>query len=204
MNWKEAAGSLRRIVVIKATDTLVLEPGRGPPQYAGGQWDRAGSPWLGWMTTSPAPREEGARTLCHVFTERPIYRPAEPMLIAGMIRRYRVGALSYATGGGEVLVTGPGNQQWHIPAPLDEIGGFHVRFDAKADATGDYSIQYVPRDGTGCGAISVKREAYRLPTFEVAAAAAGADQPWTRRSRSGCWRASMPAACSTGGRSPGG
>ncbi len=167
-DWKSVPAGLRRIVVLKATDTLVLQPGRGPLQYANGQWNKATSPWLDWMTRSPAPRDQPPQTLCHLFTERPIYRPAEPVLIAGMIRRYGAGTLSYPTAAsGEVLVTGPSSQQWHIPAPLDQVGGFHVRFDAKTEATGDYTIQYVPRGAQGCGLISVKKEAYRLPTFEV-------------------------------------
>ncbi len=158
---------LRRIVVSKATDMLVLEPGRGPQQYAQGTWSQPATPWLGWMTGDAAARQERTRTLCRLFTERPIYRPEDPVLIAGSLRRYRAGALSYASGEGEVVVTGPDQQQWHLPAPLDEVGGFHVRFDAKTVATGEYGLQYVPKGGDGCGAITIRKEAYRLPTFEV-------------------------------------
>ena len=158
---------LRRIVVTKATDTLVLEPTRGPQQYAASGWSRPDAAWLGWTASDVDDRREVARTLCHVFTERPIYRPEEKVLIAGMIRRGKSGALAYATGPGEVVVTGPDQQEWRLPAALDEVGGFHVTFDAKTEATGDYAIQYVPKDAPGCGAITVKKEAYRLPTFEV-------------------------------------
>ena len=47
---------IRRIVVVKATDTLVLEPRRGPQQYSAEAWTKAEEPWLGWTTerTSPA------------------------------------------------------------------------------------------------------------------------------------------------------
>ena len=162
---------LRRIVVTKADDTLVLEPGRGPQQYAGGSWSKAASAWLSWTVSPVAPRQPKPQILCHVFTERPIYRPEEPVLIAGMIRRYQAGALSFASGTGQVLVTGPGEQEWRLPVTLDELGGFHVRFDAKTEATGDYAIQYVPGGGAdkgeSCGGITVKKEAYRLPTFEA-------------------------------------
>ncbi len=158
---------IRRIVVTKATDTLVIEPGRGPQIYAAGNWSKPDSPWLGWTTADLADRRPKPQTLCHVFTERPIYRPEEPILIAGMIRRYDHGSLDYASGDGQVLVTGPGDQQWHLPAILDELGGFHLKFDQKTDATGDYSIQYQPKNGEPCGAVTVKKEAYRLPTFEV-------------------------------------
>ena len=159
---------IRRIVVVKATDTLVVEPGRGPQVYADGRWSKPDTPWLDWTTGDLADRRPKPQTLCHVFTERPIYRPEEPVLIAGMIRRYERGTLAYASGAGDVVVTGPGDQEWRIPAPLDDIGGFHVRFDQKTDATGDYSIQYQPKDGEPCGGVTVKKEAYRLPTFEVA------------------------------------
>ncbi len=159
--------TIRRITVTKATDTLVIEPGRGPQVYADGRWSKPETPWLDWTTSDVSDRRPAPQTLCYVFTERPIYRPEEPMLIAGMIRRYDHGALSYASGAGEVIVTAPGDQAWHLPVTLDEIGGFHTKFDAKTDATGDYSIQYQPKDGKPCGALTVKKEAYRLPTFEV-------------------------------------
>ncbi len=162
-----AAAQPRRIVVVKATDTLVLEPGRGPPVYAGERFQTASTPWLGWTAQDVKDRQEQARLQCHVFTERPIYRPEEPILVAGMIRRYRAGALSFATGTGEVVITAPNDQEWRLPVTLDEVGGFHVRFGDKTEPTGDYAIAYQPKDGEACGGITVKKEAYRLPTFEV-------------------------------------
>lgn len=158
---------IRRIVVVKATDTLVLEPGRGPQQYANENWTKPDSAWLGWTTGDLKDRQEKPQTLCHVFTERPIYRPEEPILIAGMIRRYAQGGLSYAAGSGQVIITAPGDQEWRLPVTLDEIGGFHVRFDQKTEATGDYTIAYQPANADACGSFTVKKEAYRLPTFEV-------------------------------------
>ena len=153
--------------MIKATDTLILEPGRGPQIYANENWSKPEAAWLGWTTGDLKDRQEKAQTLCHVFTERPIYRPEEPILIAGMIRRYQGGGLSYAAGNGQVIITAPGDQEWRLPVTLDEIGGFHVKFDQKTEATGDYSIAYQPTNGDICGSFTVKKEAYRLPTFEV-------------------------------------
>jgi uncharacterized protein YfaS (alpha-2-macroglobulin family) len=158
---------IQRIVAIKATDTLVLEPLRGPQQYANGNWTRPSAPWLDWTARDLASRQEKARTPCHVFTERPIYRPEEPVRIAGMIRRGFQGGLAYAAGTGEVLVKAPGDQEWRLPVTLDDIGGFHVTFAERTEATGDYVIQYQPKDGEPCGAVTVKKEAYRLPTFEA-------------------------------------
>ena len=162
-----AAAQPRRFVVTKATDTLVLEPGRGPQVYAGERWQTASAPWLGWTAQDTKDRQESARLQCHVFTERPIYRPEEPILVAGMIRRYRAGTLDYATGAGEVVITAPDDQEWRLPVTLDDVGGFHVRFGDKTEPTGDYAIKYQSKDGEACGPITVKKEAYRLPTFEV-------------------------------------
>ena len=163
------AARVSRIVVSKGADTLVLDPRHGPPQYTQGGWGRGGGDWLGWAAAGAIRgRGEPAKLLCHVFTERPIYRPEEHVLIAGMIRDWHAGALSYAAGAGRVIVTGPDNQTWKLPATLDDVGGFHVTFDAKTDATGDYSVAYEPgADRAQCGEMTFKKEAYRLPTFEV-------------------------------------
>ena len=161
---------LRRVVVTKGADVLVLEPGRNaPPRYADGTWTaRPRGDWLNWAASGAiADRREQPKLLCHVFTERPIYRPEEPVLIAGMARRYLRGGLSYASGNGTVLITGPDNQEFRIPVALDDVGGFHVRFDQKTQATGDYALKFEPENGDACGPTSFKKEAYRLPTFEV-------------------------------------
>ena len=57
--------------------------------------------------------------------------------------------------------------EWRLPVTLDAIGGFYQRWDQKTEATGDYSLRFEPKDGDSCGAISFKKEAYKLPTFEV-------------------------------------
>jgi uncharacterized protein YfaS (alpha-2-macroglobulin family) len=160
---------IARIVVRKGADVVVLDPRRPPEFFANGNWQRADRPWLGWAASGAlAGRTPPPQTLCHVYTERPIYRPEEPVLIAGMIRRYDEGALAFATGHGLVVVTGPDKQEWKLPVTLDDAGGFHVRFDAKTDATGDYAVQYLPTGAeSGCGAMSFKKQAYRLPSFEV-------------------------------------
>jgi alpha-2-macroglobulin len=159
--------ALRRIVVTKGTDILVLEPGRGPPQYEAENWSQPGTPWLGWAFDKVAERREGPRILCHVFTERPIYRPEEPVEISGFVRRYQQGGLAYATGSGTIVINGPGDQEWRLPVTLDAIGGFYQHWDQKTEATGDYTLRFEPKDGDSCGAIAFKKEAYKLPTFEV-------------------------------------
>ena len=185
-SWTVAApigrnADIRRLVVAKGADTLVLDPARGPPVYAGDRWQPSSERWLSWLADSPTDRGDRARQLCHVFTERPIYRPEDPVLVAGMIRQWTHGTLAFARGTGEVVVTAPNDQEWRLPVTLDDVGGFHVRLDEKTEPTGDYTIKYEPKDGEACGAMTVKKEAYRLPTFEVVLAGppqATLDQPF--------------------------
>ena len=164
------APALARIVVTKGTDTLVIDPLRPPPEYTVNGWRSGDGTWLGWAATGAvAQRREQPRLLCHVFTERPIYRPEEKVMIGGMARTYLAGALEFAHGaGGIVIVTGPDDQQWKLPAPLDDVGGFHLTFDAATTATGDYTLAFQPADTTASPcSTTFKKEAYRLPSFEV-------------------------------------
>ena len=158
-----------RIIVQKATDTLVLSTTPGPEAYADANWTRPRGTWLGWPFTKNAisAREEKPRILCHVFTERPIYRPEEPVEIRGFVRRYLHGALSFTNVKGTLLVQGPDKQEWRYPTTLDDTSGFYMHFDAKTVATGDYTVSFQPEHGSECDSADFKKEAYRLPTFEV-------------------------------------
>ena len=185
---KRAEADVRRIVVTKGLDTLVIDANDGPSEYARENWTKPDGAWLAWTADPEAPRKEEPRTLCHVFAERPIYRPEEAVHIKGFVRAYRDGALSIAKRGGTLVVSGPSNQEWRIPVKLDASGSFYHKFDAQTPATGDYSLRFEPdgaqpkKDEKGadaeaesegeaqtvsCGQFPFKKEAYRLPTFEV-------------------------------------
>ncbi|HET6235586.1 MAG TPA: alpha-2-macroglobulin family protein [Acetobacteraceae bacterium] len=164
----------QRIVVQKATDTLVLQTAPGPQQYANGNWTQPRGSWLAWPFTKTAisARAEKPRILCHVFTERPIYRPEEAVEIRGFVRRYLHGTLADidgtgAGGKGTLLVQGPDKQEWRYPVTLDDTSGFYLHFDAKTEATGDYTVSFRPEKEADCDSAGFKKEAYRLPTFEV-------------------------------------
>jgi uncharacterized protein YfaS (alpha-2-macroglobulin family) len=165
----DSGASAERVVVVKGTDTLVVATSPGPPRYADGTWNEAERAWLGWPFDryGPGNRQEMPRTLCHVFTERPIYRPEEAVEIRGFVRRYLHGVLSNAPGGGTVLVTAPDQQEWRFPLTLDETSGFTLHFDAKTQATGDYSVSFQPDQSEPCATASFRKDAYKLPTFEV-------------------------------------
>ncbi len=164
-----AQAAPQRIVVQKAADTLVLQTAPGPQQYASGNWSQPRGNWLAWSFTKTAlsAREEKPRILCHVFTERPIYRPEEAVEIRGFVRRYLHGALSETEGKGTLLVQGPDKQEWRFPTTLDDTSGFYLHFDAKTAMTGDYTVSFQPDHAPQCDSADFKKEAYRLPTFEV-------------------------------------
>ncbi len=194
---KRGGAQARRIVVNKGLDTLVVDPDSAPSEYSREIWSKPESEWLAWTSTADPLRAEKPRTLCHVFSERPIYRPEESAHIKGFVRSYRSGALSLTKTGGTLVVTGPGNQEWRIPVKLDASGGFYHKFDAQTQATGDYSARFEPdapkkakqpeaqkseteeaaegeneaaaepAQDISCGQFTFKKEAYRLPTFEV-------------------------------------
>nr|WP_041927175.1 MG2 domain-containing protein [Methylocystis sp. SC2] len=187
---RRGGGEARRIVVNKGLDTLVVDPNSAPSEYSRELWSKPESEWLAWTSEADQPRAEKPRTLCHLFSERPIYRPEEFAHIKGFVRSYRGGALSLTKTGGTLVVTGPGNQEWRIPVKLDASGGFYHKFDAQTQATGDYSARFEPdapkkaeaqkdeaaegeseaaeaSQDISCGQFSFKKEAYRLPTFEV-------------------------------------
>ncbi len=187
---KNGRGEMRRVVVTRGLDTLVIGPDSAPSEYAKENWTKTETPWLAWTAEPQLSRDEGPRTLCHVFTERPIYRPEEPVHVKGFVRSYRGGALSLPKSGGTLVITGPGNQEWRIPVKPDASGGFYHKFDAETPATGDYALHYEPAAAKqkkadkeagdaeeaeaaapaapeSCGQFAFKKEAYRLPTFEV-------------------------------------
>jgi hypothetical protein len=188
---KRGDGELRRVVVSKGLDTLVIDPDSAPSEYAKELWSKPEAAWLSWTGDADTPRAEKARTLCHVFSERPIYRPEEPVHLKGFVRSYKGGALSLTKAGGALVVTAPNNQEWRIPVKLDASGSFYHKFDAQTPATGDYVVKFEPdapkakkpeksedaEEGetdtadaaqeTSCGQFTFKKEAYRLPTFEV-------------------------------------
>jgi hypothetical protein len=158
---------LRRIVVVKGNDTLVLDPARPPQQYLAGNWTAGDGRWLGWTQEDVAERRQAPQLLCHIFTERPIYRPEDPVHIQAFLRQYAGGSLSFRRTPGTLVVTGPSDQEWRVPVRPDEAGGFHHLFAERTDAAGDYTVRFEAEDGTSCGETTFKKEAYRLPTFEV-------------------------------------
>lgn len=165
------APTVRRIVVSKGDDLLVLDPERAPDRFASGTWLASSDTWLGWAFQSLTGRGESARTLAHLFPDRPVYRPGDAVNLKGYLRIRERGHLSAMPGTGAVVVTGPGDGRWRIPVELTGNGSFYAKWEQEEPPTGAYTATFEDSKGTEHGRTSFRVEAYRLPTFEVKLAA---------------------------------
>ncbi len=159
--------TVARIVVQKGPDTLVLDPRRAPDGYADGRWNPTRQIWLQWTQQPLAGRQEEARTLCHIFTERPVYRPEETVHIKGYVRVRERGTLRSTAMSGTVVVEGPGDLVWRYPQTLSAMGSFYQAFAAEKLPTGTYRARFDNERGVALGRVSFRMEAYRIPEFEV-------------------------------------
>jgi hypothetical protein len=162
---------VRRIVVARGDDTLVLDPQQSPDSFQNGSWSESGETWLQWTQEELGWRGEQPQGLAHLFVERPVYRPAEPVYIKGFLRSAFQGHLEALSGPGFLVVEGPGDLVWRYPVTVADNGSFDWKFDEKDLPTGTYRVRFeFPDSELGLsisGTASFRKEAYRLPQFEV-------------------------------------
>ena len=158
---------VRRIVVQQGNDILVLDPARQPDRYADNLWSRAGGSWLQWTQETFSQRSEPAQTVCHVFTERPVYRPEEKVYVKGYVRQRHRGVITLADGEGTLVAEGPGGLAWRYPVKLSAAGSFNHVFEEASAPTGSYRFYFEYRDQAQCGSVNVLKEAYRTPEFDL-------------------------------------
>ncbi len=159
---------VQRIVASQGDDVLVLDPADPPDYYADGAWLQSHHTWLQWTQEELQGRGPQLRRLAHLFTERPVYRPEEPVHIKGYLRYQQDRTLTPLTDPGFLVVTGPGNLTFRYPVKPDARGGFYYRFHEEKLPTGTYSASFVlAKGGERLGGVSFRVEAYRLPQFEV-------------------------------------
>ncbi len=163
---REVRNRLRRIVVTRGADTLVLDADAPPPSFADNRWQATGGDWMGWSWGRLADRGPKPENLCTLFSERPVYRPEDTVHLKGWTRRRALGTLAPIAGPGRIVVEGPGDLAWRLPVTASDTGGFYARF-AEADLpSGTYQARF-EGEGSSCGRMSFQMEAYRLPTFEA-------------------------------------
>ncbi len=160
--------NVRRITVKKGADVLVLDPARPPEAFRDDHWRHGGSDWLGWTSGRLDNRKEKPRRLCHIFTERPMYRPEHPVHVKGWVRTRFQGELTTDSGvEGTIRIEGPDGDARLLPVTTTASGGFYAKWEEDAPPTGTYEAVFVDKAGTTrCGA-AFEVEAYRLPRFEV-------------------------------------
>lgn len=160
--------SVRRIVVEKDNDMLVLDPTSPPEEYYDNQWSVNRMQWLQWPFESLSGRGPQPEFLAHIFTERPVYRPEEEVHIKGYLRRVEKGQLYQVKTDGWVIIQGPGDLSWKYPVKLTEMGSFYHKFSEKDLPTGVYTAHLENNERTeSYGTVSFQMEAYRIPLFEV-------------------------------------
>ena len=163
----DRTANVRRIVVENGKDVLVLDPAHAPDSYADGQWSPSHDSWLGWVFDDLAERGPRVETLCHLFTERPVYRPEEGVHIKGYLRQRDRGELTPDRRPGRVIVEGPGDLVWRYPVEVTAAGSFYKFWKEEKLPTGVYSAHFEDKDGKSFGSVTWRMEAYRLPRFEV-------------------------------------
>lgn len=166
-------GSVLRITVRAGGDVLVLDPTRAPDGFADGSWFESGETWLDWLTGPVAWRGEQPAPVVHLFSERPVYRPEEPVHLKGYLRLRRQGGLELCRVDPDrsfVVVRGPGELEWRYPVEVTEDGSFHHSFLEPDRPTGVYRASF--EGGMGACAtvsddITFRLEAYRIPRFQI-------------------------------------
>jgi uncharacterized protein YfaS (alpha-2-macroglobulin family) len=162
--------TVRRIVVQSGDDVLVWDPARPPSRFSDDRWaDGLDETWLQWTQEELEYRLPRAETLCHVFTERPVYRPEEPVHIKAYLRTRDRGRIEIAPPDerARLVIVGPGSLSWTAPIETTALGSFHHQFAEKNLPTGAYQAKVLDgKQRTVCAA-SFRMEAYRIPTFEV-------------------------------------
>lgn len=169
IRWKvpgQGGGDVRRVSVRKGDDVLVLDGTRPPEAFENGTWRNRRGGWLSWAFHDLDGRKAPVRELGHLFPERPVFRPEEPVHLKGYVRRQEKGRLSVVRGRGTLEIQGPG-ATWSLPVTLSELGSFYAAWDESDLPTGTYTARYVHQDGRTWARTSFRVEAYRLPTFEI-------------------------------------
>ena len=160
-----------RIVVQKDADLLVLDARTPPPVFANNHWSAGAEAWLGWVTAEPRAVRHDRLTRASILTERPVYRPEEPVHVLGWLRDRKDGMILRSTSTEKLLlsVSGPGGKEWTYPAPLTGNGRYSLTFQESDLPTGEYRATLRRETGDAVlASVGFRMESYRVPTFEIA------------------------------------
>jgi alpha-2-macroglobulin len=160
-----------RIVIQKESDLLALDPRNPPPAFANNHWSQEGASWLDWVTSAPHAVRHGRTTRACILTERPVYRPDEPVYIIGWIRDRKEGKILRYGGTDKLVLTvsAPGGREWSYPADLNGNGRFFLQFKEADLPTGQFTATLRQKSNLAAlASVDFRKENYRVPTFELA------------------------------------
>lgn len=165
---------LKRVTVTLGDDVLVLDsrPGEAPPSFANNHWSGGGE-WLAWLAAKPYEWGNDRVSAGFVFTERPIYRPDEPVRFKGILRNLFQGKVEapWPEASYTAVITSPSGETYEFPAVLSAHQTFHDSLVEKDLPTGDYSLivkrHHPTRGEETVASTGFAIEAYRLPKFEI-------------------------------------
>jgi len=155
---------VKRIRVEKGNDILVCDADKSPQVFRNGYWSNEGD-WLFSVINYPSDIHRKIQ-IGHVFTERPVYKPGEPVHIRGWLRQRKNGKFDNVSGSANVVIDGPGGLNWTEKLELSRNGGFYLRFDEEFSLAGVYNIRVNSGDRYACDC-TFRMEDYRIPRFEV-------------------------------------
>lgn len=159
-----------RILVKYQDDLLVLDPNNVPSFFFDNHWYSSNGTWLDWLRWAPSAPPLESQIRAHLFSERPLYRPEEEVHISGLVRNMVAGKPETVTGDQwQLRIIGPGDKQWTYPVSLDKWGTFYLKWNEKDLPTGRYDAFLIDRQSNNrqIGALTFKKEPYRIPKFEV-------------------------------------
>ena len=166
---KKIEAHLRRIVISHEADVLTINPAKPPPHFLDNHWYSARRNWLAWLRRDPRQIKDKPVQKAHIFTERPVYRPEEPVHIKGYLRLRQRGDLKYEDNRAiSLVVEGPGDKKWTYPLTFTKDGSFYHKFDEKELPTGRYqAIVFDDVDRKSLASVDLSKESYRIPRFEI-------------------------------------
>ncbi len=163
---------ISRLSVHHGDDTLVLRAADFPERFEDGAWLEGAGTWLDTLFDL-IPEETYRQHLAYLRTERPVYRPGEPVHLFGYVRLRQEGVLEAPELDDlQLVVRGPGELEWRRDVTLDDVASFALDFDEADVPTGRYTARLEGNDErTGdpwvSERVAFRIQAYRIPRFEV-------------------------------------
>ena len=156
---------VKRVVLKKDKDILVLNPNSNLSTFNNNYWAENNENWFSNLYYNEL--HDTSKIKAFIFTERPIYKPEEPVYIKGYIKRIDKGKIMpyYNNSETKITIHGPSFNKSY-PVTISQYDSFDFVFKEDDLATGNYSATI--GDGNGnLASVSFSKQAYKIPTFEV-------------------------------------